>query len=153
MTPSVSYRLLVLLLFAEIFGCGPSHPATAPVRGTVTWKGTPVPRGVVTFYPERGRPALGQIGADGSYELTTFSSSDGSTLGPQKVTIEVKTFEAVAVPKSMEEEIQKAKEGGFSMPPKVKWIVPSEYSRPETTPLSAVVERAKNVIDFNLPLP
>src|SRR5262249_7863155 len=55
-------------------GCGPaeSHPETVPVQGKVTYKGQPVPRGTITFQPDAGQPATGEIQPDGSYRLGTY---------------------------------------------------------------------------------
>ena len=40
--------------------------------------------------------------------------------------------------------------GGTSAPSKVEWLVPEEYSRPETTPLRAEVTRDSKIINFDL---
>ena len=42
-------------------GCGPKGPKTAPVRGTITYLGLPVPSGTVMFQPADGPAAYGQI--------------------------------------------------------------------------------------------
>ena len=36
-------------------GCGPREPATYEVRGTVEWKGQPLPEGYVNFAPGEGQ--------------------------------------------------------------------------------------------------
>ena len=33
----------------------------------------------------------------------------------------------------------------------VEWLVPKEYSRPETSPLTAEVKRGNNTVDFDIP--
>ena len=40
-------------------GCGPAseHPPTAAVRGKVTYRGQPVPKGTITFLSDRGEAA------------------------------------------------------------------------------------------------
>src|SRR5205823_12586516 len=58
-----------LVSFA-LAGCGGGGPKTALVRGTVTYKGKPVPNGTVTFIPASGHHATGDIRPDGSYTLT-----------------------------------------------------------------------------------
>ena len=57
-------------------GCGPKRPETFPVSGRVTYKGQPVARGLVAFYPAEGRMATGDIGPDGRYSLTTFHAGE-----------------------------------------------------------------------------
>jgi hypothetical protein len=132
-------------------GCD-SGPPIAPVVGTVTYKGQPVPEGTVTFYPQAGgRPAVGQIQSDGSYNLAYLKPGDGAVLGAYKVAIESRRVTNVAPgPKSFTEEL--AAEGAPPPPPvKVEWLVPEKYSSAESSGLTATVEDKSNVIDFKLP--
>lgn len=63
-------------------GCS-SQPAN--VSGVVTADGEPVTNGSVTFAPVgEGRPAVGDIGADGSFTLVT-AAGKGAEAGPHKV--------------------------------------------------------------------
>jgi len=131
-------------------GCGKGLPATAPVKGKITWNGKPVECGSITFYPEKGRPATGIIQPDGSYRLSTFKDGDGALLGKHKVTILATRISNQAVPKSFEEEVRGL--GKFDpQQSAVKWLVPEHYSRPETTPLTAEVFKGRNEINFALP--
>jgi hypothetical protein len=75
--PTIPVLIAGLLLAA---GCGKSEPATATVKGAVTFQGRPLAGGLVVFAPDRekgnaGRPVSATIGPDGWYYLT----SDGST--------------------------------------------------------------------------
>jgi hypothetical protein len=138
----------LLLSCIVLAGCGPSRPATAPVSGRVTYAGKPVGVGQIMFQPEEGRPALGSLGADGRYTLTTFKSGDGAPLGKHRVMIEAKQeVGGSPPPKSRLEEFR----GGVGAPPAIQWLVPEKYSRPETTPLKAEVTSGANAIDFDLP--
>jgi len=145
-------RLSVAALILLLAGCGgPSRPATAPVSGRVTYQGKPVPLGQIVFYPENGRPAVGSIGPDGSYRLTTFETvGDGATPGRYRVTIQAMRVTGGGHAKTFDEELRG---GGSPGPAKVEWLVPEECSRPETTPLMAEVKPGSNTIDFNLPGP
>src|SRR5437773_2705939 len=50
-------------------GCGETFP-TAPVAGTVTYKGKPLTFGKVTFiHDESGRAGFAELDADGRYSL------------------------------------------------------------------------------------
>jgi hypothetical protein len=60
---------------------------TIPVKGTVTYKGKPLKRGVVRFEPDAGREAEGTIGPDGTFTLTTFQPGDGAIPGAHRVAV------------------------------------------------------------------
>ena len=129
-------------------GCGTKQPETFPVSGRVTYKGQPIARGLVAFYPAKGRMATGDIGPDGHYSLTTFHSGDGALPGRDRVTIDAKRIpNASSQSKSLKEESQ----AGGLVVDKVEWLVPQEYSRSETTPLAVEVTRSQNTINFDLP--
>jgi len=137
-------RIQLLLLGSLVLGgCGDGRPETIPVRGRITWNGSPVSGGRIMFYPEHGRPAMGVIGSDGHYSLDTFEP------GRHRVTIHATQTAESGGPKSFAEELS-----GVSGVAEVnlQWLVPEEYSRRETTPLTAEVVPEHNTIDFDLPL-
>jgi hypothetical protein len=130
-------------------GCGgPTRPATVPVAGHVTYRGKSVPMGEIMFYPEQGHPATGTIGADGAYRLMTYAPGDGAIPGRYRVTIRAVRFTGGGHAKTFDEELRG---GGSSAPAKAEWLVPEEYSRPETTPLRVDVTPGSKVINFDLP--
>jgi len=137
---------LVLSCLLPYAGCGKGRPATMQVSGRVTYQGQPVPEGSIMFHPEKGRPALGSIGPDGSYTLTTFDQGDGAAPGKYRVTIDARAAAANA-PRSFQEEL------GGNSPTSigVKWLAPEKYSRLETSNLTAEVKPGQNVINFDLP--
>lgn len=151
--PSPFVLLLSVLCCALEGGCGDGRPATVPVQGQVTWKGEPVRCGTIVFQPEKGRMAHGRIGPDGSYSLTTFDPDDGAIVGKHNVTIEaVEAASEPEAPTSFEEELQGVQAGGGRRAmPKMKWLVPNEYARAETSPLTVEVHDSSNVINFSLP--
>jgi hypothetical protein len=68
-----------LLALLSSAGCRPEFTFT-PVRGRVTLKdGTPVTRGIVTFFPDKANKLQlspnGRIGPDGTYEVNTANKS------------------------------------------------------------------------------
>lgn len=87
----IAAALLCLSLLGLAVGCGGPKgdtPPTAPVSGTVTYKGEPVEEGTVVFHPEGGeRPAFGDLGPGGQFTLTTFEKGDGAVIGKHKVVI------------------------------------------------------------------
>jgi hypothetical protein len=146
---------LTCLACALLSGCG--GPKVAPVRGKVTYDGKPVTGGKIMFYPESGRMAIGEIGADGTYTLTTFHSGDGALVGPHRVAIESTSVGpgTMQSPKSIEEEIELSKKGApggkILVAGKVEWLVPQKYSLPETSGLTAKVGSGPNEINFDIP--
>jgi hypothetical protein len=142
---------LAAALLAAV-GCSPAP--TAEVTGTVTVGGKPVPEGRIAFYPHNGRAAVGTIGRDGRYTLTTFADGDGALLGPHKVTIDARRVTMAAAapePKSLEEELAgKGKLLGGPRPV-VEWLVPAKYAEPGSTTLTADVKPGRNTIDFEIP--
>ncbi|MFM9965201.1 MAG: hypothetical protein ACKV2Q_28720 [Planctomycetaceae bacterium] len=85
---------LTLLSFVCV-GCGGGSDdlGTAAVSGKVTHKGQPVSGGSVMFNPKSatpgknltGKPAAAEVGADGSFTLTTYSKNDGAVIGKHSV--------------------------------------------------------------------
>ncbi len=75
---------LALLL---IVGCGRGTPLTMPVKGIVTFQGSPLAEADVAFTPEGGRPATGKTDAAGQFRLTTFRTNDGAMIGQHIVTV------------------------------------------------------------------
>jgi len=128
-----SSTLALLFLFAA--GCGDNSPKTAPVKGTVTYKGKPVPQGSIMFQPEEGAAATAQI-KDGQYVLKTFRDADGAVLGTHKVTVI-----------SLEDQSNRLPEDRNPLPPA---LVPLDFSFADKSGLSAVVEDKQNIIDFHL---
>ena len=140
--------LLAAVLMTTFVGCGPKRPAAAPVRGKITFQGKPVTEGQITFHPEHGRPAIGAIGTDGTYRLTTFKSDDGAEPGNYRVTIDATRVTGGTQPKSFRDEMRNMNKG---IVPKIERLVPEKYSRPETSPLTAEVKQDQNTIDFDIP--
>jgi hypothetical protein len=154
------------ILAVTAAGCGPSRPAVAPVRGQITLGGEPVKTGVVWFYPATsGRPAIGEIGADGRYTLGTFAKEDGAMLGSHVVVIESRMVSppknrpaaapAATLPADTPEHIRREFESGLPMNAanEITWIVPEKYAAQATTPLRAEVQPGRNTIDFDIPSP
>jgi hypothetical protein len=125
----------LLLLLA---GCGGSgNPPTAKVTGTVTLKGAPVDGALVTFNPERGRPASGVTDVSGKFTLSTFIKDDGAVLGKHKVTIAESNRDK---PPPMP---------GFGEPLPSRF--PAKYGKAESSPLSENVEKGqKNDFTFDI---
>jgi hypothetical protein len=146
-----------LVLATVLTGCS-GGLRLGKVTGKVTFKGKPVPTGTIMFHPDAGPAAVGAIGPDGTYTLTTIKPGDGAVVGSHRVTIQATTVGpgSLAEPSSFEEEMQLAQrkdpKAKVLVPGKVTWIVPEKYSRPDTTDLTITVQPGRNTIDFLLPL-
>src|SRR3954470_5912661 len=86
--------LPLLVLFFAIPGCNHSSLELAPVHGKVTIDNKPLFQGKVMFAPvakgndvNPGKPAWGNIQADGTFRLTTYKNDDGAVVGEHWVTI------------------------------------------------------------------
>lgn len=77
---------------AALSGCGQAEFTVTPLRGTVMCKGRPVAEGLVQFSPVKtgspmtGKTGAGEIGADGSFIVTTYSQGDGAVIGKCLIT-------------------------------------------------------------------
>lgn len=118
--------------------CGSSGPEMASVSGKVTYEGNPVTKGTISFQPldPAGRPAVGEIGPDGSYSLQTEVPGDGALLGEYRVAITAREDVILDyIPKK-------------PVPPKL--LVPKKYEDPGTSELKAVVKSGSNDFPFDL---
>lgn len=89
-------RTTSLLAAATIMiGCGGAtgdRKATAPVSGKVTFNGAAVSGGSITLAPigdvkgPAGKPASGNVQADGTFKLSTYDKNDGAVIGKHRVT-------------------------------------------------------------------
>ena len=137
-------------------GCGSAHPEFVPVAGQVTMDGKPVTTGTVTFYPETGRPAIGELGPDGRYQLASYEPNDGVLPGTYKVT--VTAFKAQD-PREQFSSFEEEREF-YNQPGKgatgvvaskgVEWLVPELYSNRHSSPLTANVTGSDRNVDFAL---
>lgn len=133
--------LFASLVLAAALGCGSSAGDLVPVAGRVTWEGAAVTSGNVTFVPAAAaagaRPSTGQIQADGSYQMSTFTKGDGVPPGTYRVAIDSTPPPPIEVMPGQQ----------LPMGP-----VPASYANPETSGLEATVEAgAARTIDFALP--
>lgn len=82
----------MVLLFAATalgtIGCGRSDlPELGRVEGTVTLDGKPLAGVVVTFSPQKGRPAVANTDSAGKYDAMYTHGVKGATVGPNAVRV------------------------------------------------------------------
>lgn len=141
---------ILSIVFAVLFvsGCGSKYPETAKVAGKVTYQGQPLSTGRVSFWPEKGRPAMGEIQSDGTYELTSFRKGDGAVPGRHRVSI---TSKQSVPPNAQKSPAAVEFIRGWGDNPGVEWLIPKKYEQAETSGLTADVHSGSNTIDFSLP--
>jgi hypothetical protein len=110
-------------------GCGDGRRPVYPVQGEVHLQGQAPVHALVTFHPvaDDGAGAVhptGQVDDKGRFTLTSYVSGDGAPEGEYRVT--VAWFLSSGRP-------------GDDSPPAN--YLPGRYSRPDTTPLRAVVRK------------
>jgi hypothetical protein len=128
-----------VLALAIVAGCDRSPPIYK-VSGTVAYQGKTLSTGVVAFHHTDAKSPLvkGEIGPDGTFQLTTRRPGDGAAPGDYQVTVTSMT------PGQGVEGIDKD-----YRPPRP--LIPLKYMRLDETPLKATVEpRNDNVINLTL---
>lgn len=134
---------LVVMAFA-LAGCGGASdaPELAKVTGVVMLDGKPLTKGSIQFTPDSkqgtaGRMALGEIGPDGEFTLTTSAPGDGAQVGFH--TVSVVCVEATPFdPKNPQ-------------PTTVKWLIPEKYGVDQTSGLTAEIKGGEeNILQFDL---
>jgi hypothetical protein len=98
------------------------------VKGKVTYKGQPLTKGKVHFEPDGGygRPANGELKADGTFVLTTFQPGDGVVAGEHRVSVT------------------------GTGPRTSKELVPKKYLSGDTSKLTAQVDSDHTEFNFDL---
>ena len=141
----LKYNLLLALAAAFFFvGCGANGQRTAPVSGTVTYKGKSLPGAIVSFAPEdpSGRIAMGIADSSGQFKLGTLSTDDGAIVGKYKVTVIARGPDRPAKPGE-----------GSGMPGETvpgDPLIPAKYFSPESSGLVQEVKSGRNTVELKL---
>jgi hypothetical protein len=134
-------------------GCGDSM-RLAPVSGTVTVEGQPLPKAGVTFTPIKGgRPAWATTDGQGRFELTTLRAGDGALVGEHVVTVAEPDTDAPVVPKNADAEVASLYAEMPTQPQqkKRKGALDPKFASRDTSGLTFTVEASgTNVAEFNL---
>ena len=78
----------MLGLFAYLVcGCGSDRPKLVPASGVIFFDDKPLTSGHIMFQPQRGRGAIADIQADGTFKMSSFSQFDGVTVGQHRVSV------------------------------------------------------------------
>jgi hypothetical protein len=131
---------LALVLVA---GCGGAF--TAPVSGKVTYKGNPLPGGIVTFIHPDGRVGYGTIHEDGTYAIPATPGGDIRCI--------VQTTKPIVPPPQkvvarLSGGVARAGRNVYPAGPYVP--IPEKYGDPQTSGLSYTIHHGSNTIDIPL---
>lgn len=152
----------LVLVTPSLVGCGgdSGRPDLEPVRGTVTFKGSPVEGATVTFFNEKSpRSAQGRTDSSGKFQLTTFDTNDGAVVGEHVVTIskvEAAAEGAMSSGMSPDQIMEKMKEQTDKMKGNLtesvpKATLPGKYADVKTSgEKRTVVENDANDFKFEL---
>jgi hypothetical protein len=151
---SLKRHLVLVVAAAVLAGCGgdPDLPKLGKVSGTVTYKGQPVTKGLVTFIPaggsgaQTGQSATGEIQKDGSFTLSTFENNDGAVLGEHIVVVQSREDDPALEGQGMP--IPDAR-GRLKIKPS-KHLVPEKYGSSDKSPLRHTVEAGSNTFTIEL---
>jgi hypothetical protein len=134
----------IVLSLPAVGGCAANpnqehRPKLVPVHGVVRFNGQPLEGARVTFTnPEAKLSAYGLTDADGKFTLTTFTDGDGAAPGPQKIAVTKVQETGHPTAKTAPPAFRR---GGA---PRPRWLIPFEYSNPETSGLTAQVAESGN---------
>ena len=138
---------------AEDDGLGKRYP----VSGTVTYNGSPLEKGEISFVTEDMSKNFGAAGTvtNGSYKLSMGGASDGAQAGKYKVTISAKEDYSEKAQADFQKETGSTSPkvlGNFvaKAAAAAKSLIPAGYGDARTTTLKAEVEAKSNTLDFNL---
>ena len=112
-----------------LVGCSDGLPQRVPVAGTVFIDGTPLTAGSIMVIPDGERPAVGSIGPDGRFTLSSYERNDGVVPGTHRVT--VKATEHVSERETL-------------------WLAPKQYGNPNSSGLTITVEGPTDDAVINL---
>ncbi len=151
--PWITFGGIFALLIA---GCGDDSGLAQryPVRGTVSYKGAPLPEGTISFKPTssddpNARAASGVI-KDGSYELTTATEGDGALPGKYAVTISSRVADFSKAEANVKGGGMMRQDDVAKAYKNAKKATPARYELPETSGLTYEVKAQTNQADFAL---
>jgi len=151
----VKRRLLLLALFLMTYGCSGGEgnlndpPKRVPIKGTVRLDGKPLTGAVVVFLPsEDGKGTLtqGETGEDGTYELLYMAQPGGTAPGRYRVIISY-LVAPDGTPQGLGPRSSMTPTESFL---KSKELLPTKYSDPTRSELTAVVSDAGGTINHDL---
>ncbi|MDY3555886.1 hypothetical protein R5W24_005032 [Gemmata sp. JC717] len=146
-------RLGVLMAALVATGCGEPKFQFAPVEGTVTRDGKPLPNVLVTFFPDPeagtlGPRSTGLTDRAGRYRLTAGPTQTGAVVGRHRVgLLDANLLGGPGGGAEGPSEVEDGAKGPRPSGPRV----PESHNEFRNTPLRAEVTDGGSVVDFALP--
>jgi len=149
-------RLLTFLciLCMSVSGCFSKGPSLGQVEGTVTFDGKPLEEGTIIFTVPGERDASGLIKNGEIEQVTSYKTGDGVPVGEAKVAViavktNAKTSPGPSSPNNEGNPAFAAQESS-SMMGSSEFLIPTRYTNPEKSGLTATITKGKNEVHFDL---
>ena len=145
---STVYRLLLFFsgCFSLLAGCGPQGPDLGPyglVSGQITYQGTPISKGMITFHSHHsGQVATANLESDGSYSMK-LAGRDGLPIGEYQICIRPPLTAQQGSDPSM-------RRRNNLYDPTISTDIPMKYRYESSSGLDAQVLEGDNRFDFDL---
>jgi hypothetical protein len=117
------------LLLMLVAGCSDGRPKRVPVSGRALIDGKPLEIGFIQVVPQTDRPAVGALGPEGRFRLTTFEENDGCVPGRHRLAVIAK------------------KDLGSTA---IQWLAPKKYRSPATSGLEIEVRGPRHDVEIHL---
>ena len=147
--------MILCVVCLGISGCFSKSPPLGQVEGTVTFDGKPLEEGTIIFTVSGARDASGIIKNGEIQQVTSFKPGDGAPIGEAKIAvIAVKSGAGTISPASASpgDEGNPALAGRGTSPMMVnsEFLIPTRYTNPEKSGLTATIAKGKNEINLEL---
>jgi len=110
---------------------------TGLVEGHVTYKGKPLEAGTIQFHPEKGKPIILKLQADGVYK------GKDVPVGEVRVTVETESVNPARAKDGDKKDAAPAKDTKYQP-------IPVKFAKPDTSGLIAEVKKGKQTLDIDL---
>jgi hypothetical protein len=140
----VTQIVLISSLVVIASACSREKP-TAEVQGRVTYKGSPLPEGIILFLAEDRRQDIGSINPDGTYVVKQ------APLGRNKVSVQ--TLPPLPPPGPVTRRLNEPERKGVptgDKSPVRSVAVPARYANTDTSGLAFTVQEGLNRYDIEL---
>jgi hypothetical protein len=152
-----SLRLLLLLCFALftglLTGCTANSQAPSHISGTVSYKGSPVPGGTITFHSDGEGIYSYALSADGKFAVRNIPKGallvtvETESVNPKK---KVKDYGGKGDKQYQERIAAEGNSAANKTPPPAYVHIPSKYANAKTSGLTITAAAGDQVHDFNL---
>lgn len=155
MSPKGRLLLLSSLFLVLALGCRDRNPnAPASVSGTVTYKGSALTAGTLTFHSSTSGAATTPIAPDGSYSLVDLPVGEMTvTVETESANPKVKTETYGSGQGKGKSMVAPAPDGAGAPPPKAagQYVkIPDKYSNAKQSDLKVTLVRGKQKKNFEL---